>query len=223
MIIIMSLYFYYLVCMIYGIGKIYLYPSTNKYCDNNYKKCEYFQANGILVSNVINEKYDNFNVQYLLSSSYNWTAGSSSYNLHNKKNKNKNRYGICHDLETHIYDSHLLASTVKEKSIGDTKNIFVSYSISSDCKLKYKWYSPNKLYFFLSCQYSVYIMLFFMFMLGCFQHRYINANGDIQQICPGENIIERIINVFILIIYMACASCFIFSMFSVVYFAINYN
>lgn len=103
MILIFPLYFYYICNMVHGIiGNVVFYSSTSKYCDNHYKMCEYFNVNGILVSNVISEKYDNFNVKYYLSSSYNWTTIN-------------NISGICNDLETHTYDSYETSLMIKEK------------------------------------------------------------------------------------------------------------
>lgn len=204
-IIILPIYFYYVLSMLYGICTLIFYPSTNKYCDNNLVMCEYFQVDGILVSNVIEEKYDNFNVKYYLSSSYNWTANDLGY-------------GTCYDMETHNYDSYETALIIKEKSIGEIKSIFISYSNPINCKVRYKWYNSNKYYFYLSCIYSVKIFLAFSIT-----HIYFNYKYRDGHILPTNKIFESILNLFFSIIYVIFICCWIVSIFIVDYYSYIYN
>ena len=107
------------------------YPSELKYCDNIYKKCEYYLTDGILVNNTINEKFFDFDVKYELVSSYQYKLGSV------KK--------TCVNLESHDFVSLSNALEVSTRSIGLEKQIFISYDNDrEDCKTNYKWYNPLK-------------------------------------------------------------------------------
>lgn len=165
----MSLIVYYICVMIYGITAMIFFNSTLNYCDNKLKMCKYYLTTGTLVSNRIYEKYDNFNIQYLLLSTYNYTL--KTFNETNGLN-----YGTCTDLEAHIYNSYDTALIVKEKSIGETKNIFVSFSNTVDCKLNYEYYAPNKLYFFSTCLIS---LIYICFIVGIIIY-FINKYGGLH-------------------------------------------
>jgi hypothetical protein len=208
MIIIVPIYIPYILNMVYCIGSIIFYPSTIKYCDNNHKMCEYFPTDGILTINTIEEKYNNFDINYYLSSSYNWTINDFGG-------------GICYDLETHIYDSYETASIIKEKSIGETKSIFVSHSNPKNCKLDYKWYNPNKYYFYLSCIYSAIIIPFCLIAPFYINYKYGDID-NIPQISSTNNILEHISNIFIRIIHILAMSCWIVSILVVNYYAYLY-
>ena len=206
-IIILPIYFYYVLSMSYGICSIILYPSTSKYCDNNHKMCEYFHVDGILVSNVIKEKYDNFNVKYYLSSSYNWTTNDLGC-------------GTCYDLDTHTYDTYETALIIKEKSINEIKSFFVSYSNPINCKVTYKWDNSNKYHFYLSCIYSAKILLFTSITQVYFNYKYRDIDSIIL---PTNNILECILNKLFLIIYLLFMACWIVSMLIVDYYAYFYK
>jgi len=204
LIFIVPIYIAYVYIMASSILTIIFYPSNQKYCDNNYKICEYFYADGILVSNTIREKYENFNVKYYLSSSYNWIG--------NYKN------GTCYDVETHIYDSYETALIIKEKSIGETKSIFVSYSNPANCKLKYEWYNPNKYYIYTSCIYSAIFIPFCLIYPSYINYKYGNID-NVPPISFTNNILEHMTNIFIGIIHMIIVFCWIVSILVVDYFS----
>lgn len=193
--------FWYIISITFGLGKLIFYPSTLKYCDNKYVMCNYFKVSGTLVSNKVEEKYSNFNVKYLLKSSYNWT----NTELNNDKYKGKT--GTCMDLETHIYDSYDNAMIIKEKSIGTTKSIFVSFSNPLDCKLNYKWLDSNKLYFFLSCIFSL-ITIPFCCILPIYENFYslsqqpINLSKYVLIITHLISMIFFIISIFMVDYYV---------------------
>jgi hypothetical protein len=113
-----------------------LTPSELKYCDNNYKKCEYYPIKAILSNNTINEKYNNFNIKYELLSSYKYI----DYNT--KQNK------TCINLESHEFITYHEALIISKKNIGIEKNIFVPFDEKKNCKLYYKFY--NKIKFILN-------------------------------------------------------------------------
>jgi len=194
-------YSFYICNMINVLANIVFYPSFTQYCDNNYKMCKYFPVDGILVSNTIKEKYENFNINYYVSSSYNWIS--------NYKN------GICYNVETHIYDSYDTALAIKEKSIGEIKNIYVSHSNPTNCIVKYKWYNQHKYNFFLSCKYSAIVIPFLYIAPIYFNIKY----GDYLNlsILLTNNILECILNIFILIIHIIFMTCWIYTIFIVDY------
>lgn len=109
-----------------------LYPSELKYCDNHYKKCEYYEVKAIISNNTIIEKYNNFDIKYELLSSY-------EYN-----NDFEQKYKTCINLESHVFTSYSEALKVSKKSIGTEKNIYVPYGDKNNCKLTYKFYNYKK-------------------------------------------------------------------------------
>lgn len=205
---IIPIYICYIYIMTHSIGTIIFYPSTIKYCDNNHKMCEYFSVDGILTMNTIEEKYNNFNVKYYLSSSYNWTT-------------NDYKNGTCYNVETHIYDSYETALIIKDKSIGETKNIYVSYSNPKNCKLKYKWYNPNKYYIYKYCMYSAIIIPFCLLAPLYFHYKYGNFN-NIPEIFSTNNILEHITNIFFGFIFVLAITSWIVSILVVDYYAYLY-
>jgi len=110
-----------------------LHPSELKYCDNNYIKCEYLPIQGELYLNKINKKYNDFVVEYELTSSYNYTINSQIYR--------------CEDIEIHKYNSYEEAFEVSRESIGVTKQIYYNRNTMEKCLLEYRWYNLDNFHF----------------------------------------------------------------------------
>jgi hypothetical protein len=111
--------------------KFIFLPSEHNYCDNIYRKCEYFKVSGILVNNTIDIKVNNFVPIYNLISTY-------------KYDNNK----TC-ITDYHTYSSYEDIQNVKELTINTNKDIFISYSNNSKCKDNYKYYNPELLYVYI--------------------------------------------------------------------------
>lgn len=111
--------------------KFIFLPSERNYCDNIYRKCEYFKVSGILVNNTIITKVNNFVPIYNLISTY-------------KYNNNK----TC-ITDYHTYSSYEDIQIVKELTINTNKYIFISYSNNSKCKDNYKYYNPELSYVYI--------------------------------------------------------------------------
>lgn len=123
-----------------------LCPSYLNYCDDNYKKCDFYQTNSILINNTIIESYDNYNIKYKMLSSYKYFNG-----FENK---------TCVNLEIHNYETYYNAKKVSELTIGTTKDIFVPILLNDNsCKLNYQW-KNNELYYI-----SIFVRLNFIFKL----------------------------------------------------------
>ena len=105
-------------------------PSELKYCDNLYKKCEYYPVKAILFNNTINEKFNNFDIKYELKSSYEYYNGFEN--------------NICVDLELHEFKTYQEVLILSKKSIGIEKYIYVRFDEKNNCKLHYKFYNPIK-------------------------------------------------------------------------------
>lgn len=111
------------------------------YCDNYYKKCDYYQAKGILINNTIIQKIEihNFDLNYELLSSYQYF------------DTNNNQTFICKNVESHKFITYDEAKIISKKTIGLEKNIFVPFvnngkNINIDnCKLNYILYDPYNL------------------------------------------------------------------------------
>ena len=141
-----------------ALSNFILRPSYLKYCDNYYKKCEYYQTTGTLVNNTLTEKYNNFNIEYVLSSSYEYIPYSNKYN-------NSNNYSheyVCDNVQIHKFDSIDEASKVSIKSIGTVSKIFVSYDNNNKCLMNFNYYNPE--HFMLNV--SVVIHLFSLTIVG---------------------------------------------------------
>lgn len=74
----------------YVLPGVIIFPITNiKYCNNIYRKCEYYKANGNLINNTINVDMKKFIHEYNLISTYQY-------------NKNE----TCTNMNYHAYTSH---------------------------------------------------------------------------------------------------------------------
>lgn len=109
-----------------------LIPTELTYCDNIYYKCEYYPARVILFNNTINEKFNDFEIEYELLSSYEY--------IDKKTKQNK----TCINLESHKFTTYQKALEVSKKSIGMKKDIFIPLDNDKPCKLHYKFYNPKK-------------------------------------------------------------------------------
>lgn len=127
-----SIYLYTIIYCIISSMSLIMYPSELKYCDNHYKKCEYYQTSGILINNTIVEEFTNFDITYKLSSSFEYKL------IHENTTK------ICNELETHYYDTYDSIVKISQKSIGMEKQIFVPYDTKKECRLTYKFYNPKR-------------------------------------------------------------------------------
>ena len=107
-----------------------LFPSDLKYCDNVYKKCEYFSAHGILINNTISERIEDFELRYTLESTFKFQM------------QEINLTGICSNLDHHEYKSYSDALLMSSKTIGLEEKIFVSHDYTK-CKLNYRYYNPK--------------------------------------------------------------------------------
>lgn len=119
----------YIVNAFYILPSVIFYPSSFNYCDNIYRKCEYYKVNGNLINNTISVEVKNFIPEYNLISTYQY-------------NKNE----TCINIDYHKYTSYEDVLIVKEKTINTNKIIFVSYLDKSKCLNNYKYYNPSMLY-----------------------------------------------------------------------------
>ena len=113
----------------YILPSVIFYPSVFNYCDNIYRKCEYYKVHGKLINNTITVNVKNFIPKYNLMSTYEYEE--------NEK---------CINIDYHKYTSFEDIQIVKEKTINTEKNIFVSYLDKSKCKDNYEYYNPLMLY-----------------------------------------------------------------------------
>jgi hypothetical protein len=138
-------------------------PSELNYCDNQYRTCEYYQVKASLFNNTINEKINNFDIEYELESSYKYIDG-----LENK---------TCMSLEIHKFQSYYEVLTISKNSIGIEKIIYVPFDTKKKCKLHYKYYNPIK--FILNVLVLIHIILYLpiiitSYLLNTLRNRYLN-------------------------------------------------
>jgi hypothetical protein len=155
------------------------FPSERNYCDNIYRKCEYFKVSGILVNNTIEIKVNNFVPIYNLISTY-------------KYDNNK----TC-ITDYHTYSSYEDIRIVKELTINTNKDIFISRSNNSKCKYNYKYYNPEILYLNISDL----LCLLFLSILPLSHHIHIvlkNNNYNVIIIIL-HGIIHLVLNIIIII------------------------
>ena len=132
-------------------------PSNLNYCDNNYKKCEYYQTDGLLVNNSLIEKYYNFNIEYVLVSSYEYIPYSHNYNHRN----NFSYEYICKNMEIHKFDSFDEAYKVSDKSLGTVKKIFVPYDNKiTKCLTTFHFYNPRRFKLNIFAFVNIFILTF---------------------------------------------------------------
>lgn len=128
-IIIIIILFFTFIVELFLIMNLIFYPSERKYCDNVYRKCEFYKVNGILINNTMSIDVKNFIPEYKLISTYEY-------------GENEN----CINMDYHIYTSYEDIRTVKEKTSNINTDIFVSYLDKSKCKYNYRYYNPIMFY-----------------------------------------------------------------------------
>lgn len=143
-------FFTYFVELLYILPNVIFFPSERKYCDNVYRKCEYFQVSGILINNTIDVRINDFIPQYNLISIYQYENGGL----------NK----TCVSEDFHTYSSYEDVLIVEKLTINTDKKIFVSNSDNSSCKDKYKYYNTQMIY----SQILGTVNLFFFILMGLF-------------------------------------------------------
>lgn len=155
-------------------------PSEFKYCDDYYKKCDYYQTTGILINNTIKEKINSaFDIKYELHSSYQYTELKPM-----EQNKPMEQIEMilinktCLNLEFHEYDSSEEANKVSKKSIGLMKQFYIPYdtTIDTNCRLNYKWYSPKNFTLNVTSLFNVVLGIIINITCGTFS--YLETNLD---------------------------------------------
>jgi hypothetical protein len=182
----------YIYSIFYPIRLIFV-PSTFNYCDNIYKKCEYYPTLGILTNNTIVEKIIDFDVKYELYSSY-----SYSY-----KNFNK----TCLNLESHEYNSFEEINIIYKESIGMKKTIYIPYDDKKECKLYYHWFNENIFRFYFFSDLSSFILIVLLFSL-CFKPIIENPNT------------HSFIKIILMFIHSCNMICYIISLTCLIYYFI---
>lgn len=142
--------------------------SELKYCDNIYKKCEYHSITGQLYKNNIEIKYQNFNVEYELSSSYFYILNNKNY--------------TCNNLILHKYATYDESHTVSLKSIGTSTEIY--YNDKNHCLTEYKWFNPK---IFKTQLFSLFVVLLYfigviMYYIFNYLENIINFNYIVKNI-----------------------------------------
>ena len=157
---IITSFFTYIVELFYILPSVIFFPSERKYCDNVYRKCEYFQVSGIIINNTINVKINDFIPQYNLISTYQY------------ENRGLNKTCVSEDF--HTYSSYEDAQIVKKLTINTDKKIFVLNSDNLLCKDKYRYYNTEMIY----SQILGTIYLFFLIMMCLFGKLYKHVKNN---------------------------------------------